>query len=351
MVAACPYFFIELIEKGIIAMPATLELETMVQHHWPGQMRGPVEVAPQGGGLGPPVVWRVTSGEGTYALRQWRVDQRAHAERVASLLRHVDQRRRQWVAVPYPSAAGGMFGEAGGALWELAPWLPGEADFALAPSPERVASAATALAELHLALGDIPCEGPRLGPATGQAAGQLEQVRQLLDSGRLAEATPTMQRWGWPEQFPTVDRALRAGYDIAWGSLLPLRDERLPCQWCWGDAWHRNMLFDGDRVTGLIDFVTARVDVAVADLARLIGSMCVDNPVWRRVAIESYTALRPLRDVELQASAAIKGVATVVSLANWCRWLAVEHQAVAHPQEVCDRVEHFVGRLRVLLDR
>src|SRR5690606_23979195 len=132
-------------------------------------------------------------------------------------LQHIDQRHPQSVPVPLPCASGGRLVEQGGALWELAPWLAGESDFAQAPSAERVASAARALGELHLAMRDFPFDGPDTGPASGRAAEQLEEVRRLLDSGQLAEATPTMQRWGWPEHFPPVDRALRAGYDIAWG--------------------------------------------------------------------------------------------------------------------------------------
>lgn len=332
-------------------MPATLQLEAIAQQGWPSEVRGPVEVTSHGGGLGPPLLWRVECPTGIFALRQWRVDRRPQAQRVASLLQHINQRHPRWVPVPLPTPRGGTLFEGGGGLWELASWLPGEADFAKAPSAERVANAARALGELHLALGDFPFDVPAYGPATGRGERQLEEVRQLLDSGQLGEATPTMQRWGWPEHFPPVDRALRAGYDIAWGWLQPLRAERLLRQWCWGDAWHRNMLFEGDRVTGLVDFAAARVDVAMADLARLMGSMCAYHPLWRRAALEAYSEVRPLSEIELAAAAALQGVATVVSLANWCRWLAIENQTVAHPQEVCDRVEHFVGRLRGLLDR
>lgn len=332
-------------------MNAVAPLETLVRQGWPGAVGGQIEVTPQSGGLGPTLVWKVVSEGKTFALRQWRPDQHAHALRVAGLLQHVNQHRPHWVPVPLARGSDGPLLDADGAMWELAPWLPGKPDFDSCPSLERVASAARGVAELHLMLRDQPIEGERMGPAIGKADEQLEPVKQLLDSGVLADVTPLMHSWGWPELFPPVDRALRAGYDVAWGSLMPLRDERLPRQWCWGDAWHRNVLFEGEAVTGLIDFVAARVDVAVADLARLIGSMCADNPAWRRAAIDAYTELRPLRDVELQASAAIKGVATVVSLANWCRWLAVEQIEVPHPNQVRARVEHFVGRLRRLLDR
>ena len=45
----------------------------------------------------------------------------------------------------------------------------------------------------------------------------------------------------------------------------------VPFNLCIGDVWHDHILFEGDAVTGMIDFAAAKVDHVAADLARLLG--------------------------------------------------------------------------------
>ena len=59
-----------------------------------------------------------------------------------------------------------------------------------------------------------------------------------------------------------------------WPAILLLH-EPVPVQPC--GAPHDHVLFDGDRVTGIIDFAAAKVDHVAADLARLFGESDPDD--------------------------------------------------------------------------
>src|SRR6202023_1230336 len=63
---------------------------------------------------------------------------------------------------------------------------------------------------------------------------------------------------------------------------------------CVCDVWHDHVLFEGDTVSGLIDFGGAKVDSVAVDLARLLGSMAGDDPVLRDAGFGAYVAVRPL---------------------------------------------------------
>ena len=76
--------------------------------------------------------------------------------------------------------------------------------------------------------------------------------------------------------------------------LAPWKNKRLPQQPCLGDVWHDHILFEGDQVSGVIDFGGVRVDHVAADLGRLIGSLVGDDDAAWTAAMAAYRALRPL---------------------------------------------------------
>lgn len=84
----------------------------------------------------------------------------------------------------------------------------------------------------------------------------------------------------------------------AWRLQLPQIDQ-LPAGINHHDLFHDNALFDGDRLTGIIDFYNACDDVFIYDLAVLVNDWCSDGSgqlVQDRyqAVLEAYQALRPL---------------------------------------------------------
>ena len=66
------------------------------------------------------------------------------------------------------------------------------------------------------------------------------------------------------------------------------------------------MLFDGERVGGLIDFYFACNDVLLYDVAITLNDWCVQDdgdidPVRAKAMLQAYNAVRPFSDAEANA--------------------------------------------------
>jgi Ser/Thr protein kinase RdoA (MazF antagonist) len=121
-------------------------------------------------------------------------------------------------------------------------------------------------------------------------------------------------------------------------------DRVVPLQPCIGDVWHDHILFDGERVTGVIDYGAAKVDHVAADLARLLGSLVPDMPDRMQQALCVYSAIRPLPNPELVTVLDAAGV--VGAVVNWLRLL--NRDFTADRLAVARRLEMLVRRLSLL---
>ena len=63
------------------------------------------------------------------------------------------------------------------------------------------------------------------------------------------------------------------------------------------DIWSDHVLFQGEQVSGIIDFGTVRMDEPAADLARMLGSLHPFEEEVRLGAIEAYNRQRPVHGV------------------------------------------------------
>jgi Ser/Thr protein kinase RdoA (MazF antagonist) len=227
--------------------------------------------------------------------------------------------------------------EVDGCCWDCTTWMRGRADFHSHPTDAKLKAAVTAIAQIHqvwFTAREGPCSAIQRRHAV------LTQWSDLV-------------RRGWQPRWDSADPIATAAQS-AWqalpmlipqmlSTLEPLLTRLVPLQPCIGDVWHDHVLFDGNIVTGVIDFAAAKIDHVAADLARLLGSMIPDDPEQLDNAIRAYAAVRPLPNPELVAILDRSGV--VASVANWLRRLYFDGEQVADRRAVGMRLALLTQRI------
>src|SRR5262249_32525036 len=109
--------------------------------------------------------------------------------------------------------------------------------------------------------------------------------------------------------------------------LDPLRaaaGRAVPLQPCLRGARPEHFLFDGDRVTGLVDFGAMGVDCVAGDLARLMGEWLDGDSTARSEALAAYERIRPLDAAEAALIDAFGASTALLIGEHWIRWHYVE---------------------------
>jgi Ser/Thr protein kinase RdoA (MazF antagonist) len=230
-----------------------------------------------------------------------------------------------------------------GRVWELTDWMPGTADFRERPTDARLISAVTALARLHLVWGEKASKAGTC-PAVQRRLDRAAEWSRLLAAGwRPSFTSPAGLPWHhWAERAWHI---LGGRMPEVSERLTPWTDISLPLQPCLCDVWHDHVLFTGDVVTGLIDYAGIKTDHVAVDLARLLGSLVGDNASRRRLALDSYSRLRPLSGPERGLIDVLDETGTVLAAANWVRWLYHDGRRFEDGQAVAGRLAALVERL------
>jgi homoserine kinase type II len=206
-------------------------------------------------------------------------------EREAAIVSHLAEQGLRTPA-PLRTPAGAPYLPWGGSFVSLFPWVSGETLGRAAVGPEHARSAGAALARLHELGADYPDHRPgRYEPD--------EIDRRFQHIALLG------------------DPALREAVDLLGPELQRLGRERapeLPLGLIHGDLFIDNVLFEGPRVSALLDFEQASwgrlaYDIAVSVLAFGFGREDFRADVTRAF-IEGYAAARLPAAVEREAFAA-----------------------------------------------
>jgi Ser/Thr protein kinase RdoA (MazF antagonist) len=226
-----------------------------------------------------------------------------------------------------------------GRFWELQEWMPGRADFYQLPSKLRLENACIALARLHLLWSQLTAEkGPC--PAVARRLDGLCLWSDFASACRRLVTNETLR--------PYVERAKRVL--VRWLSQIPtwLDPWTHPLFFlhpCLCDVWHDHVLYEQDRVSGLIDYGAVKVDHASVDLARLLGSLVEDDVDAWRTGLAAYRTVRPLSEREEQLARVLDVTGTVLGVANWLRRMASEKWAQEEEVRVAHRLETLVARM------
>ncbi len=296
------------------------------------------------GGFSGAALWRIDGLAGSMCLRAWPAHetwtQLHFRHRLMTLAR---QSGLQFVPSIFPTLDGASAVEHAGRLWELTEWLPGRADYHDHPSLARLEAACTALAQLHTVWRNLPNTVTGC-PAVQRRLEFLEEWQRLL-------------RCGWhPLAVAAESDPLRPIVERAW-RVLPSALEKVPqclrrwlgeqsrLQPCLGDPWNANLLFDGDRLTGLIDYGAVKVDHVAADLSRMLGSLVGNDAEGWQTGLQAYRRIAPLTAEEEELAHALDETGLVVSVANWLRWLYQKNRPFADRSAVARRLGELVERL------
>jgi len=228
--------------------------------------------------------------------------------------------------------------EHAGRSWDITSWMPGRADFHADPNDARLFAAVTALAQIQSSWASESATAPC--PAILRRWQALLEWDELLGSGwrpRIEPADPVQPaaEAAWAK-VPRAVRAIRP-------AISHWLREVVPIQPCVCDIWHDHILFEGDRVTGVIDFAAAKMDHVAVDLARLLGSLIPDDHERTTAAFALYESIRPLRNRELVGI--LDRTGTVAAVMNWLRWLFHDGREYADRGTVAKRLVGLAQRL------
>ena len=220
-------------------------------------------------------------------------------------LKFLAERGIREVAVPIRAADGSTLVTVNGRLWQLEPWMPGEAKFHQSPSDAQLANAMRALARLHVAAAEYQATARgaewfyQRGAAPSPAVvSRLKMIREW-DSNRVRVAQADVERLHELGAFgDEVLRLFTQCRPAIEAELAEVRETTFRLQPCLRDVWEDHVLFSGDEVTGLIDPSAARSENVASDLSRLLGGLLGDDVGRWDFALDVYSAVRPLSDRE-----------------------------------------------------
>ncbi|MGH9042603.1 MAG: phosphotransferase [Acidimicrobiia bacterium] len=187
----------------------------------------------------------------------------AGMDQEVALLGHL--RARGYPApVVVPDRHGAAWGRLGGALCLVTERLPGV--FAELSDPGQLAGSARALARFHCEARDLPEPAQ---PEIGSELGLLAEGPALLD--RAGEIIATLTDAAGGERFNRPRPVLDAGFAAA--APLVEANGALPRMVTHGSLGISAVLFEGPRLTGVLDYERAATEVRALDLAYTLRAL------------------------------------------------------------------------------
>ena len=113
---------------------------------------------------------------------------------------------------------------------------------------------------------------------------------------------------------------------------------------CFRDARPDHFLFEGDRVSGLVDFGAMGIDCVAGDLARLIGEWLDSDPSARSEALAAYERVRSLDIAEAALIGVFESSSALLIGEHWIRWHYVEGRHFDDPRAVTQGIARGLSR-------
>jgi len=311
---------------------------------YPATVRPTSPLRPLGnaGGFSGASLWRFESARGPLVIRAWPVDgpDPAMIARIHAWLARGDD--LGFVPAPIATVDGRALVLSGGRAWEVAPWMPGAADLSRPPCLARLRAAFGGLAAFHARLSSDRTEGPSPGllararESDALLAGDFARLERAIAHSRGDPRAELAGHW--------VDRARGLAPGVL-GRLRPASARSIPLQPCLRDARPDHFLFEGDRLTGLVDFGAMGRETVAADIARLLGEVGGSDRPVRSEAIAAYESIRPIAPAELAAIDPFLLANALLGAGHWARWHFLEGRTFEDPGAVAQGLRRGLDRL------
>ena len=310
------------------------------------------------GGFSGAGVFKVETAKARYCLRRWPVGHTSAIRVLAihELLALAKDHGVATVSVPLKSGSGTTLPEVNAAFWQLEPWMSGVADFLAAPNEERLKSAMTQLARFHNAVGDwVPSVGAGqwFQPGNIKACPTITNRIRMIDSyaSSIADLEAALARESdarFRDAGVRVALLFRSAHLDVQRELAVVEGLPVPLQPCIRDLWHDHLLFQGDELSGIVDFGAMATDSVCCDLSRLLGSLFGDDSAsWQR-GIGYYEVVRTLTESEHRLLRPLDRSSVLLSGMTWLKRRYVLRNTPADLSRVCDRLDAILVRLSSL---
>jgi Ser/Thr protein kinase RdoA (MazF antagonist) len=317
---------------------------------YPAAYRPSSELEPLGnaGGLSGSRLWRFRAGIRTLVAREWPVDGPPRPILDRTHLWLAEANRLGYVPAPLPSLDGRTLVEQEGRLWEVSPWMDGDADLGRPPGRGNVEAGFAGLAAFHQVLTRSGTEEAspglvaRLREVEAWMTEGFSRLDRLLDAVAHDPVRSLTRRW--LEQACGIAPKIRR-------QLIETTHTVVSLQPCLRDARPEHFLFREGRLTGLVDFGAMGIDSVAADLARLMAEWLEDLPDERKAGMEAYSAIRPLAANELRLIPAFEASSALLGGGRWASWRFFEGRSFDDAEAVTRGLEKSLHRLVRLTGR
>ena len=235
-----------------------------------------------------------------------------------------------------------------GSLWELSPWAAGvqasDRQGAMETNETpwadlQLQSAFTSIARFHQAAAQVNFDF-RPSPNISIRIEQLATYRQTLDmaSRSVAPSATILSVQHELDQLRLAAASVsQATVDALLNQLRPFANQTLPIQPVVRDLRAEHLFFNGDQLSGLIDFDAMQMDSIAYDLARLTSTMGLDDGQIQ-FALASYSSVRPIQPTEEALIPLLRAASQLLVPLQWIQWLMIEQRVFANTQMVKKRI-------------
>ena len=221
-----------------------------------------------------------------------------------------------------------------GRCWELATWMPGEADFEARPSRVKLLGACDAVIDLLEAWRGFGVCMAALLAVSNRLNLFAEWERRPLSETPISEAL-----------LHRASAVLAAHLPGAIASLAPWAERKLPCQPCVRDLRREHFLFTGDALTGLIDYGAAAWDTPATDAARMLGELAGGDAELYGLGLARFAERLGPAVCPSELVRVLDHTGVVGSIIRWLLRLQRGELPKAPIGDIGMRLERLVGRL------